>query len=312
MKNTIYLEGANLLRLNESLLFQRFNYYLVGNSLLVGAFIAVAYLSFQSSPELYNENLKGLAFILGWLGLGLSWFMAAINLHDAKILKMFYSHIRKIEEELDKKAALSAAPYQKHYREIFTGSRYRFNFNSLVFLTVVEPLRMVAGKSRTPAVCTWLVPFCLAIFWGMALCLFSFRSEGAASLILKIAGGTVLAYLAVNATISIVHARDRIAATVASILIGVENTGKPAAEKVVRISLLSLKKIGTSAQAVGLRLVFIAGFLTDKARTLAHQLLIKSTSIGCVVIAKTRDTGQPLISKIKTSAFFVVHKTTGL
>jgi hypothetical protein len=89
-----YSESAQVLRHQESLLFQRLNYFLVANAFLITAFATIFVNIFNNPP------LWGFGLIISLSGILISFTFSAVNLYNAKIIELLYTSISKIENEL--------------------------------------------------------------------------------------------------------------------------------------------------------------------------------------------------------------------
>lgn len=190
LRKTYYQEYSNMFRHQESLIFQRFNYFLIGNSFLTIAFVTLSTNAIQSINEPFYQNLNALALLLGLAGFLISWFFTAINLHNAKIIKMIGERLRYLEKNITSNKVNKSIilPYNTTFEKL---NSEEFNFDMKTLL--IAPPKHIAslffkktGNRELPAPHTWMAPFCFSIFWIIAIILYYFRPLNLWILIIEI------------------------------------------------------------------------------------------------------------------------------
>lgn len=110
----IYKEASELVRHQEQLLFQRFNYFLLSTSFLLIGFITLA-VNTINWIGVTNSTLMYLAYFMCAVGIFFSWVFTAINLRNSHILNRFYEYVEKLEDtitENGKWLEMGGFPYQ--------------------------------------------------------------------------------------------------------------------------------------------------------------------------------------------------------
>jgi hypothetical protein len=160
----ILQETNTLLRHQESLLFQRFNYFLISNSFLTTAFITLAFTTLKTTDtEVYKTNLNLITIVLGIAGILLSWLFCAINIHNAKIISALHSYAREREKELSfNQQYVSDLPYS-YLKDKILRDQNLIDYFSIILL---EPfIQLFKPKNRLAAPHAWGIPFLFFIIW---------------------------------------------------------------------------------------------------------------------------------------------------
>lgn len=170
-KQTLYQESWNFIRQQESLLFQRVNYFLVAIAFLVAGIVDLAVNSIQHRA---NPLLIGLVVLVGSTGLLISWIFTAMDYFDAQILTASYRLIQVREKELmdeTAKASEIGLPYAQILQTMKKGSG-EFNPKTFLFDSIVAPFKFIFGKKEPLAPHTWFLPFFFILFWLAALSIY--------------------------------------------------------------------------------------------------------------------------------------------
>ena len=175
-----------MIRQAESLLFQRFNYFLVVNAFLTTAFATLAVISFHNS-QVY---LWLLTLLVAAAGLITSYLFSAINLSNAQNLRMLYEYAMKLEQG---KTESLLPPYTNIGEKILSPNAKGDVRSNSIMLPSILALAMIFRYfhiqfadnqanskttdvlTRTPAPTTWIIPWGFSTFFWLPiflLCIF--------------------------------------------------------------------------------------------------------------------------------------------
>jgi hypothetical protein len=176
-KNVIfYQEFCSKTRQHESLLFQRFNYFLITIAFLVTAFI-------QLVINTSNRTFP-LALLVGTTGILLSWIFTAINFHNSKIIKMLYIHAKIMEDAFfsDKQLNISDLPDNYLLSQIFDSGYFKADLLFIFYGCIKETQNFSFNlklddknkpeSGNVPGPHTWMIPYLFIIFWLIAIILY--------------------------------------------------------------------------------------------------------------------------------------------
>jgi hypothetical protein len=162
-------ERVKLIRLELSLLFQRFNYFLIGASFLLISFATVAS-SIRFYPNSTNTYFIGLAGVICVAGCWLSFFFAAMNHLSSIIMEKLG---KMINDPINDSSFISYISKwaKKPWRKI---GKLLWPWG--IFSDIGEVLRYPFGKKGIgkTAPHTYLVPFGFAILWFILLVILCF------------------------------------------------------------------------------------------------------------------------------------------
>ena len=187
-----YSESAQVLRHQESLLFQRLNYFLVANAFLITAFATIFVNIFNNPP------LWGFGLIISLSGILISFTFSAVNLYNAKIIELLYTSISKIENELtnidiapapapapaiDTAPAPAVLPYGFLKSQLIEQRKEEFKYTWKIvfaepFLATYQVVTAFCHANNSkikriiPALHTWAVPLFFFVFWVIALVIY--------------------------------------------------------------------------------------------------------------------------------------------
>ena len=175
---TGYSEFAQVLKHQESLLFQRFNYFLVANAFLITAFASIFINIFNHPP------LWGFGLVTSLAGVFVSLAFSAINLHNAKIIELLYSKLSEIENGLiNVEVAAITFPYDFLREQAFKQKEpnLKYTWKMVVCDPFISTKRVlctffrsddIKGQKITPAPHTWVIPLFFFMFWMGSLVIY--------------------------------------------------------------------------------------------------------------------------------------------
>lgn len=171
---TIYTSTQDLLKSETALLFQRFNYFLLGTSFLIAAFAAViiAINSGNTTPD--TPKLTYLAYIINMSGIWLSWTFAVINLLSVNVTYEFSSHLQRMELSLFNENILKTYPYTT-IGEIQikdqVSPEYVVSIGARLCILVQNmfypKFRLTKKGKKAPLNHTWIIPAAFMILWAV-------------------------------------------------------------------------------------------------------------------------------------------------
>jgi hypothetical protein len=183
----IYNEINATLRHQESLLFQRLNYFLIAVAFITAAFstLITNYLNHIGNVALFIITL-----LISVTGFMVSWSFIVINYHNSQIIRYINLYIERVEQELED--GIYRPDRLPHTYLINTILRERiFNpglnglftipfrgLHPLGYIMRIEPIARFFNKGSKradidmPAPTTWLVPTIFAIIWLIAIIVF--------------------------------------------------------------------------------------------------------------------------------------------
>ncbi len=164
IRRALYQEACNAMRQQETMLFQRLNYFLVAIAFLLTAFV-----------QLVTRELIALALLVGTAGVLLSWLYTAINYHAAGILKLVRDRALVSEKRLLYTGDLdsSALVHNDLESEIFESGEHEFNICTILVKCIRASAKFSFNKKDdkekivTPH--TLLIPYYFIAFWLTAL-----------------------------------------------------------------------------------------------------------------------------------------------
>jgi len=175
-KNHIfYQEACNMARHQESLLFQRLNYFLISIAFLVASFVELALnSSFRSVP---------LTLLVGTTGVLLSWVYTALNFHNAKILQMVYEHATDLEKWFLDDEDFDRRYLPEHFLLTQVLNSPEFKTDRKFFLwgciegsvahSFCPPGKDGKNEHSLPAPHTWMIPYFFIIFWLLLIMVYT-------------------------------------------------------------------------------------------------------------------------------------------
>jgi hypothetical protein len=168
---TIYLETSTLMRQQETLLFQRFNYFLISSAFFISAFVVLA----VNSVNQDNPIIIGLTVFIGIAGFCMSWLFSSINCHNAKLLKIAYDILVDNESYIKNGTYQTAQLPYKTIRDKIWDGKFKFGISELI-LYPGEGLRFgyVQKNYDIPAPHTYTIPTLFSLFWLIVISIYSF------------------------------------------------------------------------------------------------------------------------------------------
>jgi len=164
-----YHEVTGLIKHQETLLFQRLNYFLVSNAFLTAAFSAIVVGYFKEPKE---PALLAFGFLISIVGAVIAWTFIVINYHNSLNIKMLYLMVEKIQLTMGKPDQYKEKPvYVKIVNDLL---RERVNhpgikgFFTYPIFGLKEGLPHPKPKDNDcdmPAPTTWMIPFGFFFFW---------------------------------------------------------------------------------------------------------------------------------------------------
>jgi hypothetical protein len=174
----VYKASIDHLRHRETLLFQRLNYFLVGNSFLAIAFatLTVGYFTNYQDPL----PLKMLSIILSIVGLALSCGFTVINYINALHLRMNYQSVELIEIDLVNEHQNTYTPYHTTVQRILRNREGQLNKINIgdIFKDMFPKIKRLFNDCDVPAPSTWIIPSLFSVFWLVALSIIIFCHPG--------------------------------------------------------------------------------------------------------------------------------------
>jgi hypothetical protein len=155
----------------ESLLFQRFNYFLLMTSFLMIAFVTIV-LSSKFTADL-SDNYSVIALVIGIVGFLLSYFFSIINFINVKIIHDIGLFLRKVISSGNINTLPSFGSHvsnkivpQHRFRIKYFGSVY-LNTIAFIFRTTLESpfAKTETAGYMDVAPHTWLTPMLIAFVW---------------------------------------------------------------------------------------------------------------------------------------------------
>jgi hypothetical protein len=171
---------VDVLKHHETLLFQRLNYFLVGNAFLTAAFAAliVGYFNVQRTWVLMS-----IGCLVAVMGMGISLFFQVTNFHNSSHIRVLYLIVERIEKKLkipkftefrDEEDPIDF-PVSKLTQVILRDRKYhpgkKRNYFGYLWDSLKEALPSCPrnpDECDYPAPSTWLTPFFFFLFWLIA------------------------------------------------------------------------------------------------------------------------------------------------
>lgn len=160
---------------NVSLLFQRFNYFLLMTSFLMVAFVTIV-LSSRFTADL-SDKYSVIALVIGIVGFSLSYLFSIINFMNVKIIHDMGLFLRKVISSGNINTLPSFESHvsnrlvpQHRFRIKYLWSVY-LNTIAFIFRTTLESpfVKTETAGYMDAAPHTWLTPILIAFVW-MIIC----------------------------------------------------------------------------------------------------------------------------------------------